>query len=415
MNKKLLSAAIGCLMAGGMMAQAPVNDDCATAIDINSLFGGALNTAVVGGPYTNTNGTTANDPIDGWACYGEPDDTGTAPELNNTVWFTFTGDGNQYFIETPSLNLVNGITDGDTQMSLYEGTCGALTALACNEDGPNATSTYYPAAITFFTTPGVTYYLMVDGFSFNGAVSEGDFNIEVTMVPGVACGDTSVTAGTATSNGTDFCEGDTVLFTGTGSVYPTAGTVFGIIWVLSSADISNSTDPVNEPSYLGSTNVITSPNGTTTVQLVYNTANFPPNTYYITPCVFGNGTAGGPISTLADITIDPNCFFGGTSVMFTLLDPQDPQCTGAGINENGSNASLDLFPNPVSNMLTISNKENFGTAVVTITDNLGKTIDVLNMASGQALNVNTEKYPSGMYFISVSQDSKIMKGKFVKK
>ena len=97
MNKKLLSAAIGCLMAGGMMAQAPVNDDCATAIDINSLFGGALNTAVVGGPYTNTNGTTANDPIDGWACYGEPDGTGTAPELNNTVWFTFTGDGNQYF------------------------------------------------------------------------------------------------------------------------------------------------------------------------------------------------------------------------------------------------------------------------------------------------------------------------------
>lgn len=53
-------------------------------------------------------------------------------------------------------------------------------------------------------------------------------------------------------------------------------------------------------------------------------------------------------------------------------------------------------------MLTISNKENFGTAVVTITDNVGKTIDVLNMASGQALNVNTEKYPSGMYFISVS-------------
>ena len=31
----------------------------------------------------------------------EPDGNGGAPSLDNTLWFTFTGDGNTYFIEAP--------------------------------------------------------------------------------------------------------------------------------------------------------------------------------------------------------------------------------------------------------------------------------------------------------------------------
>ena len=50
------------------------------------------------------------------------------------------------------LNTCAGVTDpiddGDTQIAIYTGTCGNLTPVACNEDGPNATTTYYPAGLT---------------------------------------------------------------------------------------------------------------------------------------------------------------------------------------------------------------------------------------------------------------------------
>src|SRR6188768_2237681 len=130
---KNLFLAFGLLVTGGVSAQV-VNDSCMNAISINSLLGGAAGVVQTAGPYDNT-GSTANgdDPLTGWSCYGEPTGSGTAPSLERTVWFTFIGDGNVYFIESGTCaGVTNYIDDGDTQFSLYSGACGSLTSVACN-------------------------------------------------------------------------------------------------------------------------------------------------------------------------------------------------------------------------------------------------------------------------------------------
>ena len=68
---------------------------------------------------------------------------------------------------------------------MYTGTCGALVPADCNEDGPNATATTYPAGLTIATTIGTVYYLMVDGFNFNGTLANGEYCVLVKKVSGV--------------------------------------------------------------------------------------------------------------------------------------------------------------------------------------------------------------------------------------
>ena len=229
-------------------------DDCTAAVDITSGFGGAIGVVNNMGPYDNTGATTVNDPLLGWQCFGEPDGGAAAPELNNTVWFTFTGDGNSYFVESGNCaGITNYIDDGDTQFALYTGSCGTLTPYKCNEDGPNSTASTYPAGFQFGTTLGTVYYLMVDGFNataIGGGVSSGEFCIKISQVASVACSSPTVTTGTATQNVLFLCSGDTLNVQTAGAVTPTTGTYYGISWIISSASITGSTDPLNDPSLI---------------------------------------------------------------------------------------------------------------------------------------------------------------------
>ena len=139
-------------------------DACAGAIDVQSSLGQGVDNTVSSGPYDNTNYTTnSQDPTTGWECFGEPDGLGGAPSLERTMWFTFVGDGATYFIEALACG-DNPIGDSDTQMAIYSGACGNLTPVACIDDGPNATTGYYPAGLELATEEGVTYRVMIDGF-----------------------------------------------------------------------------------------------------------------------------------------------------------------------------------------------------------------------------------------------------------
>jgi len=153
---------------------------CVGSQSIQNVFGQGIDNLVSAGPYDNTNyTTTAQDPDFGWECFGEPDGGGAAPTLERTMWFTFVGDGNEYFIEALACG-DNPIGDSDTQMAIYSGGCGNLTPVDCVDDGVNAVSGYYPASLTLQTEPGVTYYMMIDGF---GPDFEqfGEYCIEVTQ------------------------------------------------------------------------------------------------------------------------------------------------------------------------------------------------------------------------------------------
>lgn len=164
----------------------PANDDCVDATDINSLFGGALDESQYSEIQTNVDATVSEDPADGWDCFGEPDGGAGSPSLENTIWYTFEGDGNEYTIQTGDCDGAltdTYISDGDTQFAIYSGTdCTDLVAVACNEDSDNAVANDYFAGGNYETEDGVTYFIMIDGFDatdLGGGPSLGDFCIEI--------------------------------------------------------------------------------------------------------------------------------------------------------------------------------------------------------------------------------------------
>ncbi|MBL0048495.1 MAG: T9SS type A sorting domain-containing protein [Bacteroidetes bacterium] len=307
----------------------PVNDECAGAVDINAAFGGTVNVVQAIGPYDNTLATTSSlDPTLGFECFGEPDGTGTGPELNNTLWFTFTGDGETYAVESGTCNgVINYISDGDTQFGLYTGSCGNFTPVACNEDGPSATATTYPAGLTIATTQGTVYYLMVDGFSFQGAISTGEFCLLVKKLTSIGCNDPSLTAGNESQSSSSVCFGDTVNFTTDAVIAPVVGAVSGFSWVISNADISGTHNPLDPATFVASYGFLTSAPAISSLDFVNDTTFLSPGTYYWTPLVFGNAVdASGTAQFLSQLTLDTACIHTGTSLMVTLLAPGDTSC-----------------------------------------------------------------------------------------
>ena len=148
---------------------APADDACGGATNINSLFGGAIGSPVVSTLYDNTNYNTTGDPATGFGCFYQGDG------LQHTIWYTFTGDGKVYKIRSVQCNATNYIFDGDTQAAIYTGGCGSLTPVACTED-EDVANNILNINTTFVTQQGVTYYMLVDGY----AGGTGQFCLEVT-------------------------------------------------------------------------------------------------------------------------------------------------------------------------------------------------------------------------------------------
>jgi len=411
---KTLFFAFGLLGTAGVSNAQVVNDSCMNAISINSVFGGAAGVIQTAGPYDNT-GSTANgdDPATGWSCYGEPTGSGTAPSLERTVWFTFTGDGSIYFIESGSCaGVTNYIDDGDTQFSLYTGTCGSLTSVACNDDGPNAVTGNYISGLTVNTVAGTVYYLMVDGFNFNGTISIGQFCLNVTKQATVSCADPSVTVGTGTQNVINLCFDDTLVVTATGVVAPNSGSFYGIGWVISNASISGSFTPISGTTFIASyTFSMPAPSVSSRQFINDGTSAFitPGSTYYWTPVVFADASqasAGAPVF-LHDLTLDPLCTFTGTSMQVNVLAQNDPLCV-TGIQEHlpGRSAALYVYPSPATSevKLDFMSSSPAGTTIM-LSDYTGRIVDqkIVKAIAG----VNTTVLPvshlaPGIYCITVT-------------
>ena len=399
-------------------------DTCANAIDINAMFGGPLQVEMVTGPYDNTNATTdPTDPLTGWSCFGEPNGTGSAPELNNTLWFTFTGDGGYYYVESGTCaGVTNYIDGGDTQFALYTGSCGSLTPVKCSEDGPNSTSSTFPAGFPFLTTLGTTYYLLVDGFSFVGNVATGEFCIKVTHLPIIPCNDPVIDSGTTTQNKTTFCfmEGDTFRVDVLGAIAPNVGDFSGISMVLSTAPLTYA-DPTADPAsyyFFGYGNPVPA----TFTRYIYNTGSIitSPGTWYFTPILFGNATANiAQPKYLNDFSLDTNCITFGTPAIFNVLPQSDPFCT-IGLFENISfkNGGLHVYPSPANDELNIDFiANNEATANLIITDYIGRTVLTEKITTVEGINSsssNVKHLVSGLYIVNISDSSGIRSIRFVK-
>jgi len=81
-----------------------------------------------------------------------------------------------------------------------------------------------------------------------------------------------------------------------------------------------------------------------------------------------------------------------------------------GIEENASDASLKIYPNPVNDYLNI---DGIYSGTAEISDLTGRM--VLSQTISSPVKINTEKLVDGIYFIKLSADNKIYNGKFIKK
>lgn len=161
--------------------EAPANDLCADAIDISDLTGGGLNVPQTSDTYSNVGATAEAGLTAGYSCFEDNNNTGAL--LNNSVWFTLTGDGEWYTVATGDCAGAAEFFEGDTQMAIYSGSCGTLSPVACDEDINFAGGNYF-SEITFETTAGVEYFILVDGYdytSFGAEAASGDFCLTVTQ------------------------------------------------------------------------------------------------------------------------------------------------------------------------------------------------------------------------------------------
>ncbi|MFZ4473590.1 MAG: T9SS type A sorting domain-containing protein [Saprospiraceae bacterium] len=335
-------------------------DICGSAVDLTQYFGQTPNLPQITGLYDNSNATVSStDPTA--ACWTD----GGAPGgiLNNTMWYTFNGDGNTYHIETTKCNAVNYIgsalpdingfnPDGDTQMAIFSGQCGNAVLVECNDDQSPEGVPDFRAGLDLQTVPGETYFMMIDGYDYlNNQVATGQYCIEITQLPSIVCADGKVGGYTLDNNGF-ICTGtnlaDYITVVDTAFKIPTIGPIYGLCWAVTSAPVPAGTWPPSMgTSYISSTGFINAPfaigiaNNVTAASVVY-----------VTPVVVSGATEVTPATPLRmeNVSVDnPDaCFFVGNSSQVILLPGLNP-LTGTATstppnNGTANNGTINLTP-----------------------------------------------------------------------
>ena len=228
----------------------------------------------------------------------------------------------------------------------------------------------------------------------------------------IACGSILINSGSVSVNDSTVCFNDTLEITVSNAFPPTVGTAHGSALIISTGDISGSSDPLNQPGILGGTGVF--PGNPPLITLINNASIFPAGTYYVTPVVFGNATGSGNITAY---TLDPTCTYTGNSVMVTLLPQGDPSCV-VGIAENANQPfSLSSYFN-ANNMLNVNIISNVNEkANLEIYDVAGRIIHSENIQLIHGNNqhlVNVKDLSQGAYFINLQTGNHKSVNKIVK-
>ena len=89
------------------------------------------------------------------------------------------------------------------------------------------------------------------------------------------------------------------------------------------------------------------------------------------------------------------------------------QTTTTGVNENSFASSINLFPNPATNHLTIALGSSNKKVEVTIADITGKIIYKTNASDKQKIEVSTQDFPAGIYAVQIQSADFIAMKKLV--
>ncbi|MBI1849494.1 MAG: HYR domain-containing protein [Planctomycetes bacterium] len=149
----------------------PANDSCSSATVIN-----CTSTTSTVSENTSAATTAVDDPLQS-CTFGGP------AQNSNSVWFRFTATCRV----TATFDACTSAYD--TVMTAYTGQCGALTEIACNDDGgsPNCPGSLQ-SGISFTTTAGTTYFIEVTDFATpGGGVLNLNFRCVDTTAPTINC------------------------------------------------------------------------------------------------------------------------------------------------------------------------------------------------------------------------------------
>ncbi len=69
---------------------------------------------------------------------------------------------------------------------------------------------------------------------------------------------------------------------------------------------------------------------------------------------------------------------------------------------------INLFPNPLSTQTTLTANQNLSNATLTVSNIFGQTVKEIKNISGQAVTLSRNNLSSGIYFIRLTQDNKII-------
>ncbi len=86
-----------------------------------------------------------------------------------------------------------------------------------------------------------------------------------------------------------------------------------------------------------------------------------------------------------------------------------PVCLVTGFSEPElENNLVKIFPNPFSTEITLKINQNSKNATLTIFNSFGQQVKQIKNINGQTVTLHRDNLPSGLYFIRITQDSKVI-------
>lgn len=82
--------------------------------------------------------------------------------------------------------------------------------------------------------------------------------------------------------------------------------------------------------------------------------------------------------------------------------------SATGINEIGNSSGVTIFPNPFFNQTVLQTVNFLHNATLTVYNPFGQTVKQIKNISGQTVALHRDHLPSGLYFIRLTQDNKII-------